>query len=71
MTFTDEFSLRPWTCKVRGKVYQFTKSVHYRVVLRDVGYTLRHFSGTEELLTATLDVLRGLHFRQDIQQPNY
>ncbi|RDX40171.1 hypothetical protein OH76DRAFT_1490521 [Lentinus brumalis] len=71
VTFTDEFSLRPWTCKVRGKVYQFTKSVHYRVVLRDVGYTLRHFSGTEELLTATLDVLRGLHFRQDIQQPNY
>ncbi|RDX42642.1 hypothetical protein OH76DRAFT_1488523 [Lentinus brumalis] len=60
VTVTEEFSDSSWTCKVKGKAYQFSKSVHYRVVLRDVGYSLRHSRGTEELLTATLDVLRAM-----------
>ena len=59
MTVTDEFWNQEWACNVQGFKTQINKHVHYRLVLETVGYDLRHFKDTEELLHATYDVLQG------------
>ena len=42
-----------------GKKLSLSKRIHYRLVMGPVGYGLRQFKGTEELLHASYDVLQG------------
>lgn len=56
---TDEFCDDEWACKVRGKKVYLWKQWHYRLVMGTVGYGLRRFRGTEELLRSTYDVFHG------------
>ena len=59
VTQTDEFCADPWVCKVGGQKPRLNKRVHYRLALHTVGYGLKDFKGTAELLQATYDVLQG------------
>ena len=56
---TDEYCSASWACKTNGKQVFLSEHWHYRLVMGTVGYGLRRFIGTEELLHATYDVLRG------------
>ena len=58
-SLNHKYSAAPWLCKVDGKRVSLTEHWHYRIVMGTVGYGLRHFTGTEELLHATYDVLQG------------
>ena len=42
-----------------GKKLSLSKRIHYRLVMGPVGYGLRQFKGTGELLHASYDVLQG------------
>ncbi len=57
-TFTDEFCGENWACNVEGHKSKIEKHIHYRIVLGTVGYDLKHFKDTEELLLATYDVFQ-------------
>ena len=58
-SLSDELCSASWICKVDHKTVSITKHWHYRIVVSTVGYGLRHFSGTEELLNAAHDVFHG------------
>ncbi|RPD54657.1 hypothetical protein L226DRAFT_90085 [Lentinus tigrinus ALCF2SS1-7] len=56
-TLTDTFVSEPWKCQAyRGVDTQVAGRKHYRLVVSPVGYDLRYFRSTEELLHATYDV---------------
>ncbi|KAI0712051.1 hypothetical protein C8Q76DRAFT_796939 [Earliella scabrosa] len=67
VTLTDEFCTESWACQVQGYKYILGKQVHYRLVLGTVGYDLKHFKDTRELLHATYD---GTCLHQDISVGN-
>ena len=68
ITATDEFKTQSWVCLVAGKKVTTYKQSHYRVVLGTVGYSLRHFQDTEELLHSTYDVFTGaLRINQSLE----
>ncbi len=56
---TDEFCGDKWVCAVRKQKVSLCKQLHYRIVLGTVGYGLKRFKGTKELLYATYDVFHG------------
>ncbi|KAI1793362.1 hypothetical protein LXA43DRAFT_885991 [Ganoderma leucocontextum] len=58
-SLSDDLCSAPWIPKVDNKKVSITKHWHYRIVLGTVGYGLRRFHGTEELLNATYDVFQG------------
>ncbi|TBU38458.1 hypothetical protein BD309DRAFT_874324 [Dichomitus squalens] len=60
VTATDEFRTYPWVCQVAGQMVTVYKQAHYRVVLGTVGYGLRNFRDTEELLHSTYDVFTAM-----------
>ncbi len=55
----DDLCHASWICKVNNKKVSTAKHWHYRIVLGTVGYGLRRFLGTEELLNAAYDVFQG------------
>ncbi|KAH9889878.1 hypothetical protein C8Q73DRAFT_705762 [Cubamyces lactineus] len=55
LTKTDRYDEEDWVCRVRGKEVVVSTHVHYRLVLGRVGYTLKTFRGTDELLRSTYD----------------
>ena len=59
-TATDDFRGKPWVCQVNGRAVTVYKQVHHRLVLGTVGYSLRRFKDTEELMHATYDVFTGV-----------
>ncbi|KAH8115737.1 hypothetical protein DFH11DRAFT_1507405, partial [Phellopilus nigrolimitatus] len=58
-TRTDEFAHSPWACN-GGRMVKVTKHIHYRLLLKAVGYPLQEFTGTRELFDATLDAFEAL-----------
>lgn len=58
-TASDRFRHRPWVCRGSAPI-SVRPHAHYRLVLDTVGYPLRRFRGTEELLHATYDVFQGM-----------
>ena len=59
ITGTDEFTSTEWVRRVNGEAIRLTPLTHHRLVLKTVGYGLRRFRGTEELLHATYDAFAG------------
>lgn len=59
-TMTDEYSNDEWVCAVRGEKVVPLKQWHYRIVFGTVGYPLKRFKDTAELLHATFDVFHGV-----------
>ncbi len=65
-TDTDTFVSEPWNCQLyRGVDAQVTRRKHYRLVVSPVGYDLRYFRSTEELLHTTYDVFIGTSLVSD------
>ncbi|KAI0330527.1 hypothetical protein GY45DRAFT_750263 [Cubamyces sp. BRFM 1775] len=60
LTMTDRYDEEEWVCRVRGKEVVVSTHIHYRLVLGKVGYTLKTFRGTDELLRATYDAFRAM-----------
>ncbi|KAH8115734.1 hypothetical protein DFH11DRAFT_1507170, partial [Phellopilus nigrolimitatus] len=58
-TRTDEFVCAEWACN-GGRKIKVTKHVHYRLLLKAVGYSLREFNGTREMFEATQDAYEAL-----------
>ncbi|KAH8115724.1 hypothetical protein DFH11DRAFT_1702549 [Phellopilus nigrolimitatus] len=58
-TRTDEFVCAEWACN-GGRKIRVTKHVHYRLLLKAVGYSLRDFKGTREMFEATQDAYEAL-----------
>ena len=56
---TDEYCTDDWVCGVRGEKVALFKQWHYRIVMGTVGYGLKRFKDTEELLRTTYDVFHG------------
>ncbi|KAI0350370.1 hypothetical protein OH77DRAFT_1431108 [Trametes cingulata] len=57
---TDRYDRKPWVCRVRGEKVSVSTHIHYRMVLGTVGYNLKTFKGTDELLRATYDVFHAM-----------
>lgn len=57
-TRTDRYQCRPWSC-TGGRRMVVIPHVHYRLILRTVGFGLEHFDGTHELLHATFNAYEG------------
>ncbi|KAL7279782.1 hypothetical protein ACG7TL_006189 [Trametes sanguinea] len=57
---TDRYDPQPWACPVNGRRISVSTHIHYRLVLGTVGYGLQRFKGTDELLSATLDVFQAM-----------
>ncbi|KAI0354872.1 hypothetical protein OH77DRAFT_1404217 [Trametes cingulata] len=60
MTWTDQFWRAPWARKLNGREVDVTQFIHYRLVVGTVGYSLKRFRGTEELLNVTYDVFQAM-----------
>ncbi len=58
-TRTANYCDRPWVSLINKKRPDLPVYVHYRMILGTVGYSLRRFCGTKELLHATYDVYQG------------
>ncbi|KAM5531249.1 hypothetical protein V8D89_015086 [Ganoderma adspersum] len=59
-SLNDKFCDAQWVCKVDNKKILISKHWHYRIVLGVVGYSLRSFSGSDELLMAAYDVFQAM-----------
>ncbi|EIW53530.1 uncharacterized protein TRAVEDRAFT_87285, partial [Trametes versicolor FP-101664 SS1] len=60
LSSTDRYYTQPWVCRIRGRRVSVSTRIHYRLVLGTVGYPLRQFKGTHELLHATYDVFQAM-----------
>ncbi|RPD54644.1 hypothetical protein L227DRAFT_555970 [Lentinus tigrinus ALCF2SS1-6] len=59
-TRTALYVSKPWVCSINGRKPSPSTCIHYRMVVRTVGYGLRRFHGTQELLHATHDVFQAM-----------
>ncbi|KAI0634082.1 hypothetical protein C8Q77DRAFT_1217385 [Trametes polyzona] len=59
-TRTDIYNGDLWVCRTADKMISVATHVHYRVVFGTVGYPLKRFKGTRELLHATYDVFQAM-----------
>jgi hypothetical protein len=61
-TQTDKFANEPWVKSLRqtDKRYMSLPRSHYRLVTEVAGFALSTLTGTDELLSATFDVLIGM-----------
>ncbi|KAI0357832.1 hypothetical protein OH77DRAFT_1305388 [Trametes cingulata] len=59
-TATDGYVTKPWACSVAGERNTVVAHIHYRLVLGTVGYGLKRFRGTDELLHATYDGFQAM-----------
>lgn len=48
-----------WASRVADRKISTSNYIHYRLVLGTVGYGLKSFRGTDELLPATYDIFHG------------
>ncbi|KAI0367831.1 hypothetical protein BV20DRAFT_1114602 [Pilatotrama ljubarskyi] len=56
----ERYDTKPWVSAIRGEMNSLSTQIHYRLVLGSVGYELKHFRGTDELLRATYDVYHAM-----------
>ncbi|KAH9928049.1 hypothetical protein B0H21DRAFT_762822 [Amylocystis lapponica] len=56
-TLSDKFLDADWVCSDQRKL---RPHIHYRLVLGTVGYPLKRFTGTKELLHATFDAFEAM-----------
>ncbi|KAL5480747.1 hypothetical protein ACEPAI_9687 [Sanghuangporus weigelae] len=61
-TKTNEFINAEWACDCLQKDLgmRIVKRIHYRIVLKQAGYTLKTFTGSRELFGAVKNVLKAL-----------
>ncbi|KAI0357827.1 hypothetical protein OH77DRAFT_1398469 [Trametes cingulata] len=64
-TKTDRFDSQPWACRINGESIRVSSHIHYRLILGTVGYGLKRFRGTHELLHATYDVFQAMRDAYD------
>ncbi|OBZ71187.1 hypothetical protein A0H81_08659 [Grifola frondosa] len=59
-TATGRYASKPWVCGKDRRKISVSKHIHYRLVEGTVGYSLKRFKGTEELLHSTYDILQAM-----------
>ncbi|KAI0364213.1 hypothetical protein BV20DRAFT_956708 [Pilatotrama ljubarskyi] len=59
-TETDLYDSEPWVCRINGERIRLSSHIHYRLILGTVGYGLKRFRGTHELLHAGYDVFQAM-----------
>ncbi|KAI0714075.1 hypothetical protein C8T65DRAFT_573979 [Cerioporus squamosus] len=59
-TSTDSYKSAPWRSSNDDSSSHISRRKHYRLVLGPVGYDIRFFRGTEELLYASFDVFTAI-----------
>ncbi|KAI0357831.1 hypothetical protein OH77DRAFT_1305455 [Trametes cingulata] len=59
-TLNDGYTTKPWACYVAGRRTSTVAHIHYRLVLGTVGYGLKRFRGTNELLHGTYDAFQAM-----------
>ncbi|EIW53537.1 uncharacterized protein TRAVEDRAFT_74824 [Trametes versicolor FP-101664 SS1] len=59
-TQTEMFDITSWASRVADRKISTSNYIHYRLVLGTVGYGLKSFRGTDELLHATYDVFHAM-----------
>ncbi|KAL1939428.1 hypothetical protein VTO73DRAFT_9984 [Trametes versicolor] len=59
-SWTDVYDTTSWASLVARRRISVNTNVHYRLVLGTVGYALKSFKGTDELLHATYDAFQAM-----------